>query len=125
MAITANMTTHDGISLTDAYCYIPKAYVKKFDGEWIKSEDQKDEEGNVIQEGVWSQEDPSWQLIYDVYIYVDKEKRLSRNNEKFKLRNDHVDHFKVDYDLSSNKNAFELAYEDLKVKTDLSNIKDV
>ena len=49
MAITANMTTHDGIALTDAYCYIPIAYVKKFDGEW--SGNDKD---------VYTQADATW-----------------------------------------------------------------
>ena len=29
MAITANMTTHDGIDLTDAYVRVTSTYVKK------------------------------------------------------------------------------------------------
>ena len=59
MAITANMTTHEGIALTDAYVRVTQAYVKKFDGEWAKSPDEKDDEDNVIKEGVWTQEDLS------------------------------------------------------------------
>ena len=49
MAITANMTTHDGTALTDAYVRIPTAYVKKMDG--------------------------NWKLVYDVLIYKDKDTR--------------------------------------------------
>ena len=29
MAITANMTTHDGVALTDAYVRVTSTYVKK------------------------------------------------------------------------------------------------
>ena len=38
MAITANMTTPDGIAITGAYLVVKNAYVKKFDGEWIYEE---------------------------------------------------------------------------------------
>ena len=34
MAITANMTTHDGIALTDAYVRVTEAYVKKMGSDW-------------------------------------------------------------------------------------------
>ena len=34
MAITANMTTHDGVALTDSYVRVTQAYVKKMDGDW-------------------------------------------------------------------------------------------
>ena len=30
MAITANMTTHDGVALTDAYVRVTEAYVKRW-----------------------------------------------------------------------------------------------
>jgi len=34
MAITANMTTHEGIALTDSYVRVTQAFVKKMDGDW-------------------------------------------------------------------------------------------
>ena len=49
MAITANMTTHDGIALTDAYVRVTEAYVKKMGSDW--------------------------KLVYDVLIYKDKDTR--------------------------------------------------
>ena len=53
MAINANMTTHDGTALTQAYCYIPTAYVKKFNGEWsIKTPTEMDSDGKVTKEAV-------------------------------------------------------------------------
>ena len=125
MAITANMTTHDGIALTDAYCYIPTAYVKKFDGEWTNSPEEKDDEGNVIKEEVWTQGNDKWKLIYDVLIYTNASKREDRLEKKYRIRNNHVDHFKLDYNLSSSENPFQLAYAHLKTNEQLSNIKDV
>ena len=122
MAITANMTTSEGISLTNAYCYIPTAYVKKFDGEWTKPS-VTDEDGNVT-EGEWTQGEASWKLIYDVFIYVDAEKRSDRLEETYRIKNNHIDHFKCDYDLNSSQNPFELAYADLKGNENLSNVKD-
>jgi len=124
MAITANMTISGGISLTNAYCYIPTAYVKKFNGEWTKSLDVTDEEGNVTEEGEWTQSEPSWKLIYDVLIYVDSDKRADREEQNYRIKNDHIDHFKCDYDLNSNENPFALAYADLKANENLSNVKD-
>ena len=47
MAITANMTTHDGVALTSAYVRVTEAYVKKMGSDW--------------------------KLVYDVEIYKDKE----------------------------------------------------
>ena len=125
MAIKANMTISGGISLTNAYCYIPTAYVKKFDGEWTKLPEEKDDEGNVTKEEVWSQGEASWKLIYDVLIYADSNKRADREEQNYRIKNDHIDHFKCDYDLNSNQNPFELAYEDLKANENLSNVKDV
>ena len=114
MAITANMTTHDGIALTDAYCYIPTAYVKKFDGKWS---------GNDV-DG-YTQADATWKLIYDVLIYVDADKRGHRLEQTYRIKNNHVDHFKVDYSLDATDNPFKLAYADLKANDQLSNVKDV
>ena len=114
MAITANMTTHEGIALTDAYCYIPTAYVKKFDGEWTGN----DEDG-------WTQGDSTWKLIYDVLIYADADKRADRLEQSYRIKNNHVDHFKVDYSLDATDNPFKLAYADLKTNSQLSNVKDV
>jgi hypothetical protein len=47
MAIKANMTTHDGIALTQAYVRVTSTYVKKMGSDW--------------------------KLVYDVEIYKDKE----------------------------------------------------
>ena len=113
MAITANMTTHDGIALTDAYCYIPTAYVKKFDGKWSGNDDDG-----------YTQADATWKLIYDVLIYADADKRADRLEQNYRVKNRHVDHFKVDYSLDATDNPFKLAYADLKANDQLSNVKD-
>ena len=114
MAITANMTTHDGIALTDVYVRVAQAYVKKMDGDW--------------------------KLVYDVLIYKDKDTRDDANKEQsMRISNRHVDHFKIDYSLDATDNPVKLAYADLKTEkvkstTDregntvaalLSNVKDV
>ena len=126
MAITANMTTHDGIALTNAYCYIPTAYVKKFDGEWsLKTPAEVDSDGTVIEEAVYEQADATWKLIYDVLIYADADKRADRLEEVYRIKNRYVDHFKVDYSLDATDNPFKLAYADLKTSSQLSNVKDV
>jgi len=99
MAITANMTTHDGVALTDAYVRIPTAYVKKMGSDW--------------------------KLVYDVLIYKDKDTRDDTVKEGFmRIRNRHVDHFKIDYSLDATDNPIKLAYADLKTSLQLSNIKD-
>jgi len=126
MAITANMTTHDGIALTNAYCYIPTAYVKKFDGEWsLKTPAEVDSDGTVIEEAVYEQADATWKLIYDVLIYADADKRADRLEEVYRIKNNHVDHFKVEYSLDATDNPFKLAYADLKANDQLSNVQDV
>ena len=124
MAITANMTTSEGIALTNAYCNIPVAYVKKFNGEWTISPEEKDEDGNVTKEGVWTQGESSFKLIYDVLIYVDASKRADREEQNYRIKNRHIDHFKCDYDITKNGNPLVLAYEDLKANENLSNVKD-
>ena len=114
MAITANMTTHDGIALTDVYVRVTTAYVKKMDGDW--------------------------KLVYDVLIYKDKDTRDDEIKEQsMRISNRHVDHFKIDYSLDATDNPIKLAYADLKtekikstkdaegntVAPLLSNVKDV
>jgi len=100
MAITANMTTHEGIDITDAYVRVTQAYVKKM--------------GN------------DWKLVYDVLIYKDKDTRDDEAKEQsMRIRNQHVDHFKTDYDIDTSTNPIALAYADLKTNSQLSNIADV
>ena len=100
MAITANMTTHDGVALTDAYVRVTEAYVKKMDNDW--------------------------KLVYDVEIYKDKDTRDDATKEQsMRIKNNHVDHFKIDYSLDASDNPVKLAYADLKTNSELSNVKDV
>jgi len=126
MAITANMTTHDGIALTDAYVRVTQAYVKKFDAKWTP---KKDSEGNLIlnSDGDVTYEQTgsaTWKLIYDVLIYADADKRADRLEQTYRIKNNHVDHFKIDYSLDATDNPFKLAYADLKTNSKLSNVKD-
>ena len=104
MAITANMTTHDGIALTDAYVRVTQAYVKKM----------VDSEGTA-----------AWKLVYDVLIYKDKATRDGDTEQAMRIKNRHVDHFKIDYDIETSTNPIALAYADLKTSSQLSNIADV
>jgi len=100
MAITANMTTHDGVALTDSYVRVTQAYVKKMDGDW--------------------------KLVYDVLIYKDKDTRDDDIKEKtMRIENNHVDHFKTGYSLDATDNPIKLAYADLKANDQLSKVKDV
>ena len=99
MAITANMTTHDGVALTDAYVRVSSAYVKKMDSDW--------------------------KLVYDVLIYKDKDTRDDNHKEQsMRIKNKHVDHFKIDYSLDASDNPVKLAYADLKTNSELSNVAD-
>tara|TARA_R100001591_G_scaffold52739_1_gene62830 strand:+ start:797 stop:1114 length:318 start_codon:yes stop_codon:yes gene_type:complete len=105
MAITANMTTHDGIELTDVYVRVTQAYVKNM----------PDDEGT-----------DAWKLVYDVLIYKDKDTRDDKHKEQsMRIKNNHVDHFKIDYSLDATDNPIKLAYADLKANSQLSNVKDV
>ena len=105
MAITANMTTHDGTALTDVYVRVVQAYVKKM----------FNSEGTA-----------AWKLVYDVLIYEDKDTRDDAGKEqRMRISNQHVDHFKIDYSLDATDNPIKLAYADLKTNSQLSNIKDV
>ncbi len=99
MAITANMTTHDGIALTDAYVRVTSTYVKKMGSDW--------------------------KLVYDVVIYKDKATRDDEDTERsMRISNNHIDHFKIDYSLDATDNPVALAYADLKTNENLSNVKD-
>ena len=99
MAITANMTTPEGIALTDAYVRVAQTYVKKMDSDW--------------------------KLVYDVLIYKDKATRDGDTEQAMRIKNRHVDHFKIDYDIETSTNPIALAYADLKTNSQLSNVTDV
>ena len=104
MAITANMTTHNGVALTDAYVRVTSTYVKKM----------KDDKGN-----------DSWKLVYDVEIYKDKATRDDEVTEQsMRINNRHLQHFKIDYSLDASDNPVKLAYADLKTNSKLSNVQD-
>ena len=99
MAITANMTTHDGVALTSAYVRVTSAYVKKMGSDW--------------------------KLVYDVEIYKDKDTRDDETKEQsHRISNKHLQHFKIDYSLDASDNPVKLAYADLKTNSELSNVTD-
>ena len=99
MAITANMTTHDGTALTSAYVRVTSTYVKKMGSDW--------------------------KLVYDVEIYKDKATRDDATTEQtMRINNQHLQHFKIDYSLDASDNPVKLAYADLKTNSELSNIAD-
>ena len=100
MAIKANMTTHDGIALTQAYVRVTSTYVKKMGSDW--------------------------KLVYDVEIYKDKATRDDETTEQsMRISNRHLQHFKIAYDITTSTNPVALAYADLKSKTSLlSSIAD-
>ena len=99
MAITANMTTHDGVALTSAYVRVTSAYVKKMGSDW--------------------------KLVYDVEIYKDKATRDDEATEQsMRINNQHLQHFKIDYSLDATDNPIKLAYADLKTNSNLSNVAD-
>ena len=99
MAITANMTTHDGVALTSAYVRVTSAYVKKMGSDW--------------------------KLVYDVEIYKDKDTRDDEAKEQsMRISNKHLQHFKIDYSLDASDNPVKLAYADLKTNSELSNVAD-
>ena len=100
MAITANMTTHDGTAHVSAYIRVTEAYVKKMGSDW--------------------------KLVYDVIIYKDKATRDDEDKEQsMRISNRHVDHFKIAYDITTSTNPIALAYADLKTNSQLSNVADV
>ena len=100
MAITANMTTHDGVALTSAYVRVTSTYVKKMGSDW--------------------------KLVYDVEIYKDKATRDDEATEQsMRISNRHLQHFKTNYNITTSTNPVALAYADLKTNSQLSNIADV
>ena len=100
MAITANMTTHNGVALTDVYVRVTSTYVKKMGSDW--------------------------KLVYDVEIYKDKATRDDEKKEQsHRISNKHLQHFKIDYSLDATDNPVKLAYADLKANSNLSNVADV
>ena len=99
MAITANMTTHDGVALTSAYVRVTSTYVKKMGSDW--------------------------KLVYDVEIYKDKATRDDEAKEQsHRISNKLLQHFKIDYSLDASDNPVKLAYADLKTNSELSNVAD-
>ena len=112
MAITANMTTHNGRELTNAYCVIKSVRVKKFDTHEENSEE------------VMEKKESFWKLLYEIEIYENKDKRDHFDSNMFKIKNNHLDMQKIDFDISSSSNLYSLAYENLKMNDHLSNVKD-
>jgi hypothetical protein len=55
--------------------------------------------------------------LYDVLIYKDKDTRDDAEKEKsMRIKNNHVDQFKIDYSLDATDNPVKLAYADLKTE---------
>ena len=121
MAITANMTTHQGRELTDAYCVIKNVRVKKFDD--FENIVVKDEEGAITSE-TNEKKEGFWKLFYEIEIYEDKDKRDHHDSNMYKIKNNHIDMQKIDFDINSSSNLYSLAYNDLKTNENLSNAKD-
>ena len=100
MAIKANMTTHDGIALTQAYCVVRSAEVKKL-------------------------EDDSFELEYQVGIYATAAKRAEETEQNNRISNINLRTLKCVYDpTTGEQNAFKLAYADLKTQSELASIVD-
>ena len=100
MAITANMTTHDGIDLTQAYCIVRNAKVAK-------------------------KEDNSFELEYEVQIYASAEKRAEETEQDNRISNTELRTLRCVYDpTTGEQNAFKLAYADLKTQSGLASIAD-
>ena len=103
MAITANMTTPEGIDLTDVYVRVTFVYVKKIESDW--------------------------KLTYGVLIYKDKNTRDDPDGkgteQSMRKSNRNFDRFKIDYSLDATDNPIKLAYANLKTNSELSNVKDV
>ena len=108
MAITANVDLGNGATANSCYLIIPQAYVKKF---------RPEKDG----------EDATYKLIYDVSIYENKAAadthNLQERNRK-RLRCRAVDHFKIDYDVTTTDNPWKLAYTHLKTNSSLSSTAD-
>jgi hypothetical protein len=108
MAITANVDLGNGATASSCYIIIPNAYVKKF---------RPEKDG----------EDATIKLIYDVDIYQNKAaadtfELSARLRKKIVCRE--VDHFKIDYDVTTTDNPWKLAYTHLKTNSSLSSVSD-
>ena len=108
MAITANVDLGNGASASSCYIIVPNAYVKKF---------RPEKDG----------EDATIKLIYDVDIYQNKAaadifELSARLRKKIVCRE--VDHFKIDYDVTTTDNPWKLAYTHLKTNSKLSSVSD-
>ena len=100
MAIKANMTTHDGIALTQAYCIVRNAKVAKL-------------------------EDDSFELEYQIDIYASAEKRAEETEQDNRISNTELRTLSCVYDpTTGEQNAFKLAYADLKTQSGLASIAD-
>ena len=108
MAITANIDLGNGASASSCYIIVPNAYVKKF---------RPEEDG----------ESATFKLIYDADIYQNKAEAdtldLGKRLKK-RIQCREVDHFKIDYDPTTNDNPFKLAYTHLKSNGKLSSVSD-
>jgi len=108
MAITADVDLGNGATASSCYLIIPQAYVKKF---------RPEKDG----------ENATYKLIYDVSIYqnkaaADTHSLQERNRKRLSCRA--IDHFKIDYDVTTTDNPWKLAYTDLKTNGSLSSIAD-
>ena len=108
MAITADVDLGNGATASSCYLIIPQAYVKKF---------RPEKDG----------EDATIKLIYDVDIYQNKAaadtfELSARLRKKIVCRE--VDHFKIDYDVTTTDNPWKLAYTHLKTNSKLSSVSD-
>ena len=108
MAITANVDLGNGVTASSCYIIVPNAYVKKF---------RPEKDG----------EDATIKLIYDVDIYQNKAAadtfELSARLRK-KIICSEVDHFRIDYDVTTTDNPWKLAYTHLKSNGKLSSVSD-
>ncbi len=105
MAITATVDLGNGVSKASCYIIVPTAYVKKF----------VSVDGNNTE---------TFNLIYDVHIYQNKEARDHVDRLGKHIRCPEVDHHKIDYDTGASDNPFVLAYNHLKTNGSLSSVAD-
>ena len=108
MAIQATVDLGNGVTASSCYIIVPNAYVKKFRPE---------------QDG----ESATFKLIYDADIYQNKAAADTLDmglRLKKRIRSREVDHFKIDYDPTTNDNPFKLAYTHLKSNGKLSSVSD-
>jgi len=99
MAIKANMTTHDGIALTQAYCVVRSAGVEKL-------------------------EDDSFHLKYEVQIYASAAKRAEETEKNNRITNNNLKIIKTTYSTDETDNLFKLAYAHLKTQSGLTSVVD-